>query len=879
MERAAPSAEGAKASYPEPNPARMRETLEVLLDPADVVELRVLYPAGDGGKKPVVSRLYDQAHWANLVEDAERCNLAGAQCYVTLNPVQADWLRWDARRSAKDADITRRRWLLVDLDSARPAGTSATEAMVEAAHRLGVRICGAMQERGWPRPVVADSGNGIHLLWRIDLPNDDESRALVQSVLNGLSISFDTAAVTVDQTVHNASRITKLYGSVAGKGEHTAETPHRMSALFRIPEERVPVTIEQLQAVGALAPAKKAPAKKSALSAPGVVNSTDPIPQGADLGRLVDDLGSALEFLPADSYDNWFRIGLALKTLGAPGRELWMRWSATSTKHDDAEAGAKWDSFRPERTDYKVVFAAAQTVGWVNTGTATRLHAGASLSEIDTAGMIATSALRKAAGGAVGALAGTDGAEDAGPESEADGAATADDDRDADGLAGDATVFAPHLLNPPGMVGEIAKWMQDTAPKPQPVLAVAAALVLVGAALANKVRFGSSYTHLYLVNVANSGEGKDRPQKCISDALESAGASAAAKLPGSQIASGQALMTIGAREPTTVLIMDEFGDMLAKATAKTAAPFEREVTTFLKTQWSHAGSVMRGKEFADQKMRPRKDIQYPCISLLGSSTPARFYASITPDEIEDGLLNRMLIVRAANYDGVPIYRDPVPVPADVTGWLAAACSIKPGGLLAVDQPHQPRVVQCSPMAQKTLDEFSAEVEARRREMLAAPIRRQLAGWWVRASENARRIALILAVARHQDPQDLLLQAEDDAIHIDPTSAQWAVDYVRSIVLDMIEQSASRIGSSELERVVVAVEARLMKAGNLGLTRREAYRKCSAFGKIFDPVLATRVWESVHMRGAARCVYPASSGRGKAREVLVSRELKTAGEAV
>ncbi len=37
------------------------------------------------------------------------------------------------------------------------------------------RIRDALAAEGWPAPVVADSGNGGHLLYRVDLPNDDGS--------------------------------------------------------------------------------------------------------------------------------------------------------------------------------------------------------------------------------------------------------------------------------------------------------------------------------------------------------------------------------------------------------------------------------------------------------------------------------------------------------------------------------------------------------------------------------------------------------------------------------------------------------------------------------------------------------------------------------
>jgi hypothetical protein len=38
--------------------------------------------------------------------------------------------------------------------------------------------------------VIADSGNGAHLLYRVDLENDDHSRDLVRKSLEVLAILF-----------------------------------------------------------------------------------------------------------------------------------------------------------------------------------------------------------------------------------------------------------------------------------------------------------------------------------------------------------------------------------------------------------------------------------------------------------------------------------------------------------------------------------------------------------------------------------------------------------------------------------------------------------------------------------------------------------------
>lgn len=79
------------------------------------------------------------------------------------------------------------------------------------------------------------------------------------------------------------------------------------------------------------------------------------------------DLYGALLSMPSEDRSTWVSMGLALKSLGDDGRDLWLYWSATCPeKFDEDDALAAWDSFRPERTGYKAVFAEAQRRGWTN---------------------------------------------------------------------------------------------------------------------------------------------------------------------------------------------------------------------------------------------------------------------------------------------------------------------------------------------------------------------------------------------------------------------------------------------------------------------------------------------------------------------------------
>lgn len=124
-----------------------------------------------------------------------------------------------------DADILRRRWLVVDMDPNRPSKTSATEAQVKAALEIAESVRQHLEEAGFGVPMMVNSGNGRHLYYAINLPADSD---LPKRILMALNAKVGRAGVVkIDATVASASRIMRLPGTANGKGLHTAETPHR----------------------------------------------------------------------------------------------------------------------------------------------------------------------------------------------------------------------------------------------------------------------------------------------------------------------------------------------------------------------------------------------------------------------------------------------------------------------------------------------------------------------------------------------------------------------------------------------------------------------------------------------------------------------------
>jgi hypothetical protein len=130
-------------------------------------------------------------------------------------------------------------------------------------------VAKAMRKEGWPASVIALSGNGYHLLYRVDEPNDAETAELFKKCLAAIAERFATDEVEIDTKVFNAARIIKAYGSRAAKGVSTNERPHRFSKILAAPEKVRIVNRPQLEALAStLTSARKKPTENDRKPAP-----------------------------------------------------------------------------------------------------------------------------------------------------------------------------------------------------------------------------------------------------------------------------------------------------------------------------------------------------------------------------------------------------------------------------------------------------------------------------------------------------------------------------------------------------------------------------------------------------------------------------------
>ncbi len=234
------------------NLAEVHRTLSLMCEPDQVLEVRVLKGAlknGWGNPRTYVG--YFRGSEAGALVKGLRGFAGWSGAYITLNPVDDTMYALSAgkfiaaKSGAQDRDVPTRTRLLLDFDPIRRSGISSTaEELEHAMERARTVRSFLTEERGWPMPIFACSGNGAHLLYAISLPPEDGT---VRSVLLAASSLYSDELVDVDLTVFNPARITKLYGTLACKGDSIPERPHRMSHIQGAPDTLVVVPREKLE--------------------------------------------------------------------------------------------------------------------------------------------------------------------------------------------------------------------------------------------------------------------------------------------------------------------------------------------------------------------------------------------------------------------------------------------------------------------------------------------------------------------------------------------------------------------------------------------------------------------------------------------------------
>ena len=240
------------------------------------------------------------------------------------------------------------------------------------------------------------------------------------------------------------------------------------------------------------------------------------------------------------------------------------------------------------------------------------------------------------------------------------------------------------LTAPPGLVGELAEWINSNSRFPRRYLSTAAALTCIGniAGLRYTDDLDGVTTNLFSLCVAGSGTGKESIQQSVTEIMRVAGLAPAIH---GGIKSEQEIIRNLIRHQAAYYVIDELGYLLKKidnAQKKGTAGYLEGVIALLMSAYSKAdgyqlvsGDVKdevrkqiraeitqikkmidanemaqaKGDSKISQMMTAIRSIDTgidrPFVSLLGFTTPVSFDGLITYEQATNGFIGRSLIIR------------------------------------------------------------------------------------------------------------------------------------------------------------------------------------------------------------------------------------------
>jgi len=377
----------------------------------------------------------------------------------------------------------------------------------------------------------------------------------------------------------------------------------------------------------------------------------------------------------------------------------------------------------------------------------------------------------------------------------------------------------------PPVMHAIAAWYRKRAFMYQETFVLPIALASCGAVLARDfVSDNDTSTNMYWVLIAPTATGKEAALGCVNDAVAAYGDSRRAGAPTSE---GGVLAALD-RNPASCYVIDELGEFLKGVFDPKAAGYKAATGTVLMDLYTKGGSDYLGREYAKQTgrdARKRADIDSPCPSIFGATTPSTFYAAMSAAVINNGFLPRMLPFRAPDVVPEPNWEQKKePVPTAVCEWqdvvksriVAHQKEQDAVGNLLRAQSHRPILVP-----------FSIEAQDLRRTYMSAICNRRNSGvdelannMLSRIVENAARIALILALAA--DPYAVEISVEHTQLALD------IVNYATDVFATDIRKNLFDSKFAELETKVLDYIKKYFIEENCGVTEGVLVDRCRPY---------------------------------------------------
>lgn len=349
---------------------------------------------------------------------------------------------------------------------------------------------------------------------------------------------------------------------------------------------------------------------------------------------------------------------------------------------------------------------------------------------------------------------------------------------------------------PPGLLGKLAMFIYDAAPRQVPEIALVGAIGLMAGIVGRSYNVSGTGLNQYVLLLAKTGVGKES----IASGIDKLVAAVTRTVPAmtefigpAEIMSQQALIKYMSKASASfVSIAGEFGLMLQQMSDRNAGGNLVGLRRMFLDIYNKSGEgkMLRPMIYSD-KEKNTNVVQSPSFTLLGESTPERFYKALSEDMIAEGLLPRFMTIE---YDGPRPPLNEAHINAMPSFEVVEQLATLSAHSLMLNSQHKVIHVQTSPESLKLFNGFDkfcdANINSAQNE-----VTRQL---WNRAHIKALKLAALVAIGC--DPYSPVIA---------PQSADWAISIVVADVRNLIARfDAGEIGhntSSEMKQIERAVK--------------------------------------------------------------------------
>jgi hypothetical protein len=341
-----------------------------------------------------------------------------------------------------------------------------------------------------------------------------------------------------------------------------------------------------------------------------------------------------------------------------------------------------------------------------------------------------------------------------------------------------------HLLKPPqGLLGEVAQYIYQAAPRPVPQIALAGAIGLMAGICGKAFNISNTGLNQYVLLLAETGRGKEAMKSGIRAVISSMLMTnlTADKIVGpGKINSGQALRPYLEQHPTKcfVSIQSEFDNTYSQMVSFNANSAMKELKSQYLDLYMASGSGASTDEsiYSDTKKGTDK-IKSPAFSLLAECTLTHMNKILTEDQISDGLLTRFLNIV---YDGPRVARNEESGKAPSVDMIQKLCLLH--ALTSKNMAQNIAInIEIDPEAKKIFDDLDKHCDAK----MNADGQHIFYALWNRIHLKALKLAGLLAACDY-----------GASTYLPTVTAEYA-EWARDVVLHDVENIIARFERHEV----------------------------------------------------------------------------------